>query len=444
MKYFLLVLGLTLAGSVTRVDAAFNDGLAAELAAKIEARLTVLFQEKDVLASDHAVLLATHYRRTLAWAARSGDEVEIRARLARLLTACEAPPPRGVAPGDLVRVDAPPALVDNGDRASLRDALAWALAAARKDKRTLLPFGLRDVRRADIVAALELFAKLEASTPDSRELAKLVAARFDVYRSPGLAPSGDVLFTAYHQPVLSGRLTREGAFKWPVYRAPATAGLDNTQWSRAEVARGALAGNQLEIAYLADPLDAYLLEIEGSGTIRLPDGRTVVLAFAAKNGQPYKSLGKAMVRLGMVKPWEMSIPAIRQALVREPGRLREVFDLNPSQIYFDAKIVDEAPRKFEYVGERSVACDQGYLPRAGIGFALLERPDVQPNGALAGWVPHHRWIFNHDTGSAIRGPGHIDLYWGHAPDSGIVAGSMREPGSLYYLLSRGTPLSVRR
>lgn len=392
---------------------------------RIEARLAALFNEKDVLASDHAVLLATHYRRALD---AGGPDLD--AKLERLAVLCDAPPPVNPPPGELAKVAAP-LLVDGGDRASLDTALGWALAAARKETKTWLPFGLAQVRRTDLIASLELFAELARDVADPRDLAQEVAARFDVYRSPGLAPSGDVLYTAYYDPVFKGTLKADRTHRYPVYRTPASIGLDNTRWTRAEVARGALGGKGLEIAWLDDPLDAYLLEIEGSGLIELPDGTCVKCEFAAKNGQPYRSLGKAMVRAGMVKPWEMSIPAIREAFAREPGRIREMFDLNPSQIYFKATHLSQPPRKLEYTGQRSVACDQGYFPRAGIGFALLERPDGQP---------HHRYIVNQDTGSAIRGPGHIDLYWGHAHAAGEIAGRMREPGALFYFLKKGTPL----
>ena len=413
---------------------------AVDLQHRIEERLAALFAEKDLRLSDHAVLLASRYRKLLI---EPMAEDARRGALERLLARCDAPAPRGDVQEDLARVAAP-ALVDGGSRASLKAALAWALSAARKDKRERLPFGRRTVKRTDLVASIALFAELVERTPDPAELMKVLAASFDVYRSPGLAPSHDVLFTAYHDPVFEGRLTPDATFRWPAYAPPSRAGLANERYSRADVARGALAGKGLELVYLGDPLDAFLLEVEGSGLVHLPDGRCVKLEFAAKNGKPYASLGKAMVRLGYLKPWEMSVPAIRQYLRREPSKLRATLDLNPCQVYFRATMLPEVPRTLEYIAERSVACDQTYFPKAGIGFALLERPVPGPDGGPARWVPHARFIVNHDTGAAVRGPGHIDLYWGHARDSGEVAGLMREPGELYYFLKKGTPLSQRR
>jgi len=411
-------------------------GPAPEVERAIEARLEALFQEKDLLASDHAVLLASRYRR---WKIEQRPEAE----LAALLAKCQAPPPHEGAYGDLTRVAAPPALADGGDPEALKIAVAWALAAARRDTRRTLPFGKHAVRRADLVASIELFADLLARSHDGADLARRVAAAFDVYRSPGLAPSGDVLYTAYHDPVFEGREKPDARFRWPAYALPSRAGIANERFSRAEIARGALRGHGLELVWLGDPLDAFLLEVEGSGLVRLPDGRHVKLEFAGKNGKPYRSLGKTMVRMGMMKPWEMSVPAIRQALAREPARLQEVLDTNPCQVFFRATMLPGAPAALDYVAERSVACDQGYFPRAGIGFALLERPEPGPDGGPARWVPHRRFIVNQDAGAAIRGPGHIDLYWGHDPSSGAVAGLMREPGALFYLLKKGTTLLAR-
>lgn len=409
----------------------------AALRRAVENRLEALFQEKDVLASDHAVLLASRYRRLLI---EPRPAAQRHAELEALLAKCNEPPPQGPQKLDVTRVKDAPLLVDAGDRATLLAAVQWAVEAVRADARATLPFGRRAVRRKDLLASLELFARLVRTSPDPKELARKVAAAFDVYRSPGLAPSGDVLYTAYHEPVFDGRLKPEGVYRYPVYRDPAAAGIPAAKYSSGEIARGALAGKGLELAWLADPLDAFLLGIEGSGMVQLPDGRCLKLEFASKNGHPYRSLGKTLVRMGVLKPWEMSIPAIRQAFRREPGRVREWLDTNPSQVFFKPTMLERVPERMEYTAQRSVACDQGYFPRGGIGFALLERPDVGPDGAIQRWLPHHRYIVNQDTGSAIRGAGHIDLYWGHSPDSGTAAGSMREPGELYYFLKIGTPL----
>jgi membrane-bound lytic murein transglycosylase A len=411
-----------------------------ELTRAIEARLVELFAEKDPLASDHAVMLASRYQRLRGAPRPDGEQ---RAALTRLFERASAPPPKDVAYGALGKV-APPELVDGGDRESLKAAVAWALEAARQEKGARVPFGMHTVRRGDLVASLELFRRLLDEPTSAAQLARAVAAQFDVYRSPGLPPSGDVLYTGYHDPLFRGRLKRDDAHRWPVYREPRLAGVPNERHSRGEVARGALAGRGLEIVWLRDPLDAYLLEIQGSGVVQLGDGRHVRVEFAAKNGHPYRSLGKTMVRMGLLKPWEMSIPGIRRVLGANPSRLREVLDTNPSQIYFRGTVVDGAPAKLIYLAQRSVACDQTYFPRAAVGFVALERPDFGADGSPRGFVTHRRFVVNHDTGSAIRGPGHIDLYWGRDAGADHIAGSLREPGELYYFLKRGTMLAPRK
>lgn len=416
-----------------------------DLIRSLESKLIELFQEKDPIASDQVVLLASRYRKLCA--RPLATEAEQKAALAQLLEGCRRPLPVGVAPGDVTRVapaDAAAILVDGGDRASLAAAVASSLATLRKLRVATLPFGRKAVKRADLIDTLEKLARLIGAEPDAAKLAAAVAKGFDVYRSPGLPGSGDVLFTGYHDPLFEGALERDDAHRWPVYREPKTAGIPNERYSRAQVAAGALAGKGLEIVYLKDPLDAYLLEIQGSGIVQLADGRHVRVAFAGKNGQAYRSLGKTMVREGLLKPWEMDIPSIRRVLAQRPDQLRPMLDANPSQVYFKGTVVAEPPRRLPYVGQRSVACDNGYFPRGAIGFAALERPSFGADGRVAGWVAHRRFIANHDTGAAIRGPGHIDLYWGHDAEAARVAGSLKDAGELYYILGKGTALVPRR
>jgi membrane-bound lytic murein transglycosylase A len=417
---------------------------ALELIPSIEAKLIELFQEKDPIASDQVVLLASRYRKLTA---RPLPEGEQRRALAELLEQCQRPLPVGLAAGDVGLVpadEAAKALIDGGDRESLREAVRSSLAVLRSLKTATFPFGHKSVRKTDVIATLEAFAKLEASEPDPGKLAAKIAKAFDVYRSPGLPGSGDVLYTGYHEPMYEGALEADARHRWPVYREPKTIGIPNEKFSRGEVAAGALKGKGLEIVWFADPLDAYLLEIQGSGFVKLADGRYVRIQFAAKNGQAYKSLGKTMVREGLLKPWEMDIPSIRRVLAEKPDKLRPMLDSNPSQIYFRSSILEEAPERSNLVGQRSVACDNGYFPRGLVGFAALERPAFGADGRLSGWAPHRRFILNHDTGSAIRGPGHIDLYWGHSAEASRLAGSTKDPGALFYLLRKGTALAPRR
>lgn len=416
-----------------------------DLIRSLESRLIELFQEKDPIASDQVVLLASLYRKLCARPLAS--EAAQQAALSRLLEDCRRPLPVGVPPGDVTRLAADEAralLVDGGDRESLAAAVAGSLATLRKLKVATLPFGAKAVRRADLIATLEAFARVIDSEPDAARLAAAVAKGFDVYRSPGLPGSGDVLFTGYHDPLFAGALARDERHRWPVYREPRTVGIANERYTRAQVAAGALAGKGLEIVWLADPLDAYLLEIQGSGVVQLADGRHVRVEFAGKNGHAYRSLGKTMVREGLLKPWEMDIPSIRRVLAQRPDQLRPMLDANPSQVYFKGTVVTEPPRRLPYVAQRSVACDNGYFPRGAVGFAALERPAFGPDGRFAGWVAHRRFIANHDTGAAIRGPGHIDLYWGHDAQAARVAGSLKDAGALYYVLRKGTTLVPRR
>jgi membrane-bound lytic murein transglycosylase A len=431
-----------------------------EPARQLEECLTEHARDRSGEGSDHGVLLASRYRRIRLdpWFTAERRRQALLAVLARCRqSGLAATGRRRAAPVGLALVAGPEtvALVDDGDRSSLREAVAWALAAARRSRAALLPFGDRCVARKDLEATLAAFARLLDRCPDAHALAAAVARRFDVYRSPGLRGTGEVLFTGYCDPAYRGALAPAGEYRHPVYREPRAAGIPDGRHTRAEVARGALAGRGLELAWLADPLDAYLLEVEGSGLIALPDGRFLRLEYAGKNGRPYRSLAKAMVAAGLVSPWEIGVPSIRRYFAARPDRLRALLDENPSQVYFRGTLLPAAPRRLAYVPGRSVACDMSVFPRAGLGFVSLERPRFVPGatppalpgaaglvgaGSIAGWSAYSRFVVNHDTGSAIQGPGRIDLYLGSGAEAERLAGDLREPGALCYLLLKGTPL----
>src|SRR5262249_37518005 len=151
---------------------------------------------------------------------------------------------------------------------------------------------------------------------DPRKRTEVVARDFHVARV-----QGDLLLTAYYEPELAGRLERNETFRYAIYRPPPGA----IAVSRREIDAGALAGPGPELAWTHDPVALFLLHVQGSGAVRLADGRRLGLHYAGTNGRPYRSLARTMVERGLLQPGATSVPDIRRVLASLP--LGEVMGL---------------------------------------------------------------------------------------------------------------------
>lgn len=404
--------------------------------------------------------LAAHFHRTPA---RTADEKRLEARYRMVLTNPRLLPAerraelfeileglngRLAAPrqSDLVLASARevPRFVDDGDRAQLKAAVDWAIANLKRRSVDVLPFGERFVRRADLLATMEDFRRLVASNLSSEQLDAQVRARFDVYRSPGRYGFGGVLYTAYNDPVFDGSLTPDATFRFPIYRSPQERGIPNERYDRAQITLGALKGKGLELAWLKHPAEAYLFELEGSGLIRLKDGRTMRVEYSASNGRSFQGLGAKVERAGLLAPADIATARGKSLYVENPDLALKELTRNPRVIFFAGEVVtpQAAGQTLDLFPGRSVATDLDYFPRGGLSFVWLDRPAqfTAANKKPGAYTTLARFIVNHDTGNAIRGPGRIDIYWGADAAAQLAAGQLRQPGSLFSFLRRGTGL----
>ena len=207
-------------------------------------------------------------------------------------------------------------------------------------------------------------------------------------------------------------------------------------WTRGEIEEGRLTGRGLELAWARDPVDVFFMEIEGSGTLRLPDGRDVRVGYAAQNGRPYRSIGRLLIDEGRLAPEAVSAQAIRAWLAGHPEERARVLRHNASYVFF--RRLDGAPLGslgVPVTPERSIATDHRLFPLAALAFVRTERPVQGPGGRIE-WRPLRRFVLNQDTGGAIRGPGRLDLFWGRGPAAELAAGLTRHPGTLYFLVPK--------
>jgi membrane-bound lytic murein transglycosylase A len=259
--------------------------------------------------------------------------------------------------------------------------------------------------------------------------------------------------TGYYEPVLNGARTRGGAYQTPLYAVPddlLTIELGDLYPAlKGERVRGKLQGKRVvpypERAQLADgkalagkelvwvdsAIDAFFLQIQGSGRIQLTDGTTVRMAYADVNGQPYKAVGRALVEKGDLTLEQSNSTNIRQWLADHPDRQAEVLNFNPSVVFFrEEKITDPSlgPRGAQGVpltAGRSVAIDPRIVPLGAPLFLVTTDP---VNGQ-----PLRHLVVGQDTGGAIRGAIRADLFFGSGTEAGERAGRMRADGQMWLL-----------
>ncbi len=198
-----------------------------------------------------------------------------------------------------------------------------------------------------------------------------------------------------------------------------------------------LEEKNLEIAYLKDPVDVAFLHIQGSGRLRLPDGKTISVGYHASNGRPYRSIGKYMLEKGFLTREMMSMQAIRKYLAEHPEIVEDVLNQNPSYVFFQR--LDVGPLgnlNVPITPGRSLALDSMLFPKGALCFLSSQRPVVDPEGEIVGWSPFSRFVLNQDTGGAIKGAGRADLFWGDDSYAQVAAGHMKHEGDLYLLIKK--------
>lgn len=360
-----------------------------------------------------------------------------------VLTAFATMPVRSLAQGGwILRLLADsdrPSLLDDGDPDSLRTAVAQSLAwLDRQPAGRWLVFGPRRVTTAEYAAGLRRMLMLLAGDPPPEVLEERVLREFDVLVSVGRS-DGAVLLTGYHEPVIEVSNRPSPQYPVPVLGLPAdfTGGWRYPRYlSRAEIEAGRLGAAARPLAWARDPVDVFFMEIEGSGTLRFPDGREIRVGPAATNGLPYRSIGRLLIDEGRLTEETVSMHAIRSWLLANPSERARVLRHNQSVVFF--RRLEGPPvgsLGVPITPARSIATDARVFPAGGLAFVRTERPRRLSDGRM-GWNPVSRFVLNQDTGGAIRGPGRVDVFWGRGGDAELAASEMKQLGELYFLVPK--------
>ncbi|HKY01813.1 MAG TPA: murein transglycosylase A [Burkholderiales bacterium] len=301
----------------------------------------------------------------------------------------------------------------------------------------------------------------EAAIVDSKD-AGAIRRHFETWFRPYRMTKPDGvqsgLITGYYEPLLRGSRHKSGAFIYPLYAPPddlLTIDLSDVApdtknirlrgriegrkvvpyYSRADIERGAAPVKGKELVWVDDAIEAFFLQIQGSGRVKLPDGSMVRVGYADQNGHPYQSIGRYLIDKGELQAHEASMQGIQSWARAHPERLQELLNQNPSYVFF-RELDQQQGGPIGALGvplttERSIAVDPRYIPLGAPVWLNTTRPNTD--------VPMQRLMFAQDTGGAIRGPVRADFFWGFGPAAGQEAGRMKQQGELWVLLPLNYP-----
>lgn len=293
-----------------------------------------------------------------------------------------------------------------------------------------------------------------ADGPAIRQFFETYFTPWQVFNPDG---SDNGLVTGYYEPLLRGARRRGGNFQIPLYRTPddlLTVDLSSIYPElKGMRLRGRLSGKKVvpyaaraditetgmlngsELVWVDNAVDAFFLQVQGSGRIQLADsGETVRLAYADQNGFPYKSIGRYLVDRGELSMDQASAQGIKAWAAAHPGRLPELLNANPSYVFFrEEKLPDPSKGPKGALGVpltplRSIAIDPKFVPLGAPVFLSTEAATVEPT--------LHRLVMAQDTGGAISNAVRADFFWGFGAEAGEKAGRMKQRGMMWVLLPR--------
>jgi len=265
---------------------------------------------------------------------------------------------------------------------------------------------------------------LAQQDPDARSF-------FELFFRPVEIDNGSrPLFTGYFEPELDGALRPSARYRYPLYREPSVSKVSNPWLTRREIETGDyMQGKGLEIAWVDDPVELFFLQIQGSGRIRLPNGKVIRVGYGGSNGHEYRSIGMELVRRGIYNVHQVSAEVIKNWVRRNPAEGRELLFHNPSYVFF--RRLNNVPPEAGPLGAMNRSITAGRTIAIDPKFTPLGAPIWIEKG---GKTPMRRLMVAQDTGSAIKGPQRADIFFGTGDAAGRAAGRLRDPGRLIVLM----------
>jgi membrane-bound lytic murein transglycosylase A len=347
---------------------------------------------------------------------------------------------RKLAPGDYPDFSVMQTKLDELSR-SIDNSLIYLNAPS---SRQFYPY--LDITHARAVATLDALKQLVAQARQNQvQWAVAIPRLFEVYQSVGApnpddtAYTGQVLFTGYFTPIYDASLTRQGPYQFPLYKRPSALGpigttqpLESTNkyLTRAQILAqpSPLAGQ--ELLWLKSRWQAYVITVQGSARLRLPDGQLYEIGYAGNNGYEYTSPGRQMLADGVISKDQLNLKGLAAYFHAHPQDMDKYLSLNQRYVFFTQRSGGPfGSLNVPVTPMATIATDKSVYPRALPAWLDVPIPTSQQGDPQ----PWHGLMLDQDTGGAIRAAGRCDIYMGVGPSAEQIAGHQLHAGRLYYL-----------
>lgn len=331
-----------------------------------------------------------------------------------------------------------------GDKQALLNSIDNSLRYIKSAKaiRDYQNYPIPGITRDRVRRSLLRFRQLLVSARTPAQLQAAVKQEFDFYQSVGNDEQGTVLFTGYYQPVHKASRRRTAEYRYPIYRMPP----GFASWSKPHPTRAELEGDDglqgssgrlrgMEIFWLRDRLEAYLVQVEGSARLQLTDGTTTGVGYAGATDYPYTSLGKELGNDGRVELQGLTLPVVVKYFQDNPTELNKYIPRNQRFVFFEETRSSSAKGSIAVpvTPDRSIATDKSIMPPGALALISAQIPYPNANGQIESRLVN-RYVLDQDTGSAIKGAGRVDYFMGTGKLAGDRAAVINGNGQLYYLL----------
>lgn len=352
----------------------------------------------------------------------------------------------------------PNLFLDDMDPESLKKVIANQLEAMESipDYRRFR-LGNTQVTAAKLKETLKDFRELLDKNLSLEEFSREIRKNFVIHEAARWK-NRKALFTGYYTPVIPASRVRTKEYVYPIYGMPdkfpgnrinyhkVNASYNDYGFhmvARNTLTRGDIDGKNLlsnknlEIAWLKDDLERFFLHIQGSGVLEYEDGSLENVQYMGSNSYPYKSVGKMMIRDRVITEGQGSMQGIKKFFKENPRQAPKYLYKNKRYIFFHhTHHLPKGSGGGEVVAGRSIATDKSLYPAGALAFIIAKKPVLGPDSKIVGWKMFSRFVLDQDTGSAIKGPGRADLYFGTGEEAGEAAGHYMQRGKLFYLVKK--------